>query len=875
VDLKYDGQDCKQHLLNIARQLVRLLATRQASAETKYVVATVSTLRKVLYASKVVPWHLSDYEDFDRIFDTLLRRVSGQMRSFPSALLHLPHLAGGTGLVKFSDTAQLEKLATLHRLANGDASSAFAALGLFTRGIAKVSSHPPMLSAPVHITCPLPHLVLTSLLEWARKYDLNFTTLGHSVTAAQETPLWPLLPYPYNNRMAARGYTTLGDLRLSDEFGSAWLPQIPTLGDPPSAFFTLPQCPIAPPLTRPGQFWALPSTPNLIVEVQHMAFDGIHTRPWIPSQSDLNPLSNWSRVILTPGETQLIHTDQWYADLPEYCHRVFASLQPNGTRTIVQAVPSLSPSARLPVGNPMSSLGAQVVNRLQSTMFDHCEVYVDGSINYLPTPKETIFLLSPSRARIGIGIVFIPLQGDQPIYVSAEDTGAANSKSDPASAEMSALFLALALLREAGQTACPIYSDDQSLVKRMNRRFNYSVKEKNFHIALATHNLLAEVGSQVTYTKGHPERRRPKLHSSKWSKHDWGIHIADRLSKCQPLVGAFRGHQRPQPVSMDFWEIMRTIPLMTPIPFLSFAGYPLLTSPSNHIKHHSLQAYRSQREDSSSTLGRCRHWQGHSTEFASRAWTLPSLPIAAKGTALRIMWDKNWHGWNRVKDPSLLPDAVRFLSKCPYCGSPKENQDHWIRACPIPKFASIRKNAIHSAYKLARKSPHGTSPHACRVVNWANTHADGHWIWTGHWPASLQESFCQTIHLSPSGLRHLHRTFLAISRILTHAALSIWKARRSLPITFETRAGLDGPFAKYKRLYHHNIGAPDPPTFLAELGPAKLTQHDSSTSDSESSSPSTPSRPVGPSSLRPGGPHTLRPPAKSLRAPTHPRVGIG
>ena len=462
---------------------------------------------------------------------------------------------------------------------------------------------------------------------------------------------------------------------------------------------------------------------------------------------------------------------------------------------------------------------------------------MDGSLNFLPSSEEIIFLRPPSQGRIGLGVVFVPLQpGTQPIYVRAFDTRPLNNGADPASAEMGALFLGLALLNAAGQHECHVHSDDELLVRRMERHFDYSVKEKNLFLAAATHNLVRLTESTITHVKGHPERRRPKTHSSKWSDQDWGIHVADRLSKGQPLIGSYRGTQYPPTTDLNFWDVLSAIPIQHPFPFLSHGGLPLLSSPSAHIARRGLHNYCDQREDYSSCLGRRRQWQGHSTQFAAKAWGLSGLPIRARSTALRIIWDKNWHGWNRVKDPSLTQATVRFLGMCPHCGHLKEDQNHWIRSCPSPTLRTIRTSAIRSAYVIARKSKRGTSGHACRAVSWASTHQDGHWIWTGHWPASLQREYCLPIHLPHTECHRLHRTLLEISRILTQATLAIWKARHTLPITFEARSGLAGPYQKYAKSYHHLSQGVDAPLHSTLLTKPTITPGGSE-SDSSQNSP--------------------------------------
>jgi len=128
---------------------------------------------------------------------------------------------------------------------------------------------------------------------------------------------------------------------------------------------------------------------------------------------------------------------------------------------------------------------------------------------------------------------------------------------------------------------------------------------------------------------------------------------------------------------------------------------------------------------------------------------------------------------------------------------------------------------------------------------------------------------------SQPGLKRLHRPLLAISRILAQATHLIWKTRRGLPIIFEIRAGLAGPYSSYKRSYHHLSAGAESPRLCFDSGvPSALSE--TSSSGSESDAPETPPLARRP----PGAAITIvqqlpRPSGQTHPPLSSPREGIG
>jgi hypothetical protein len=90
LDLHGINQHQFTHSLSTARQYTRVIQSRQASPETKYLVATLSVHKKLQFALKYCRWPLSRFQELDKPFNTLLKHITHNLASFPNDLLYTP-----------------------------------------------------------------------------------------------------------------------------------------------------------------------------------------------------------------------------------------------------------------------------------------------------------------------------------------------------------------------------------------------------------------------------------------------------------------------------------------------------------------------------------------------------------------------------------------------------------------------------------------------------------------------------------------------------------------------------------------------------------------------------------------------------------------
>jgi hypothetical protein len=108
---------------------------------------------------------------------------------------------------------------------------------------------------------------------------------------------------------------------------------------------------------------------------------------------------------------------------------------------------------------------------------------------------------------------------------------------------------------------------------------------------------------------------------------------------------------------------------------------------------------------------------------------------ASQAAAVRVLWDKNWTGYNRSKGGGE--------AGCQLCGGPLETQEHVIMRCPHPAMVKVRRTvrgAINRSIASSRKEP----PKIIRIMEGyrqaAYHHPQGALLWVGHLSEGLAAS---------------------------------------------------------------------------------------------------------------------------------------
>lgn len=123
-----------------------------------------------------------------------------------------------------------------------------------------------------------------------------------------------------------------------------------------------------------------------------------------------------------------------------------------------------------------------------------------------------------------------------------------------------------------------------------------------------------------------------------------------------------------------------------------------LSSVNTHLGRHSLQMYLQERVKYSESLGRFSDWINTSSALASRAWQLSRRSLTSRAFAMRIIWDKGYHGGNRSKGAAYTQAQKDCLERCTVCAG-VDSANHWIRECPNPVMVHSREASLQQRYQ--------------------------------------------------------------------------------------------------------------------------------------------------------------------------------
>ena len=164
-------------------------------------------------------------------------------------------------------------------------------------------------------------------------------------------------------------------------------------------------------------------------------------------------------------------------------------------------------------------------------------------------------------------------------------------------------------------------------------------------------------------------------------------------------------------------------------------------------------------------------WEGTSTRYAAKIWSLGQRGIARRGRKTRHLWDLRWHGENQaIADPA----NGAALSRCGLCGHPHCGLDHII--CECPRLSHLR-DSVRTDLVLfsSRQQSAQVTRLMQRYVQMLFTHPvpeqRGH-LWLGHWPSSLRLALGPL--LSGLTLREGQSALLRLGAYVTRAYGVLW-----------------------------------------------------------------------------------------------------
>ena len=714
----------------------------QRVADTSALVASISTMAKAAYTAQFLPWSTEDLLALDVPLNRTFRRLLHLPPTHPNALLYTGTVDGGLGLPRLSDQINLRKWSILCRLQERDGLPALAVGGLLSRAALNSGGHF-LIPSQGDFIGPHPSVPVWGSSLGALGPDTTIL-LSPTQGSVSHPLLRPIIPPRLDNHSLLRtlrrlDLSTWADLTTRDPHGTrTWLDLpllLPELSLP--SFPPVPQpWPGDPATARPGQFWRLLHGPGEwawggIYQLLGLAPNGLDliVQRWLPLPSG----SGRARTIICAGHPTTLPTSDF---LTRCSHRLLVlrgrCLRKGTIRADFPDIPCLTPFTPPAWVEPLRPI-------LLTT--HSWSIYSDSSWRRAaPVQSKAVFGLQGSHQ--GRGALF--LSADLPDWCS---TISAASFEIPLTlralggsahvAELLAIHAGLHLL-SALHLRGTVYTDCLSAVKKINRRWSPgpSFQEAGAALVASCRAYLSDSIS-LKWIKGHPERSEHP--PSAWSRHQWGIYLADAISKNRDIgslphspIPTLRIHTVSLP------EIMTAANPLNSWQWLQSDGTPPLGNLRSMLSHHRVRAYRAHRDLLRQTRGAPPIWLGSQQSVGPAAWFHRSLPLRQRVRALRSYWDLRWHGENRaVATHSTDPQ----VSACPICRR-HWNQAHVICDCPSSSGARAAGN-LDLTVAIGRLPPGPMQELGChlqRLLTLPNQPSLMARRWAGQWDHAAIEA---------------------------------------------------------------------------------------------------------------------------------------
>ena len=550
-------------------QAATILGTQQV-ADTSALVASVSTMAKAAYTAQFVPWSPQELVALDVPLNRAFRRLLHLPPAHPNALLYMNANNGGLGLPRLSDQVNARKWAMANRLQQRGGLPALAVNGLLTRA-SELSGGQFLLPNLGDFIGPHPSTPVwgSSLGAIGPDTALRLApTLGpapHPLRRPLTLGLPRLDNFTLLRTLHHLGLHTWADLTSRAPDGTrswldlpALLPDLPLPAFPPAH----PPWPGEPASTRPGQFWRLRQGSG------DWEWGGIHqVLTLLPEQSALI-VQRWVALPTTPGGPRSVsRTDHTFTatitDFTTRCtHRLLVLLTRSSLKGTIRAEFPDTPNLTVPSFNTW-------VDALRPFLISapSWSIYTDASWRaILPHQAQAVFGLQGSHS--GRGALF--LSADHPDWCS--NIRAVRFEIPPTLqvhggtaqvAELLAIHAGLQLLHSLNLSGV-VYSDCLGAVKKITRRWSTGRSFLDAGAALVTscRTYLSD-RIHLKWLKGHPERADTP--PAAWSKHQWGIYLADALAKNRDIPSLPFSPVPTLPTHpIPFQDILTTTPPLVP-----------------------------------------------------------------------------------------------------------------------------------------------------------------------------------------------------------------------------------------------------------------------------------------------------------------------
>ena len=790
VDLSDKDKTSFLQVKGLIRECLRHIYCCRFDRELQVKAVLLSVYAKVRYRARFSAWGFKECQELDGLISQGFKRIIRLMGSFPNELLYTPVAYGGIGLPRISDCIQQDKICMITRSRHGDVHVDAAMHGLLLRA-----------SMQQNINCDYraklalgrsrttkPALWADSLVDWLWASNLRLVRQGaimtdtagepvldfirrhgHEVSGAQEDMLGAA------GISAIEDITRLGDdgtLQWDDIIGIEWLQW---------------KLPDRVPFMQPGgvkigDCWGFDSIDfpykmrdGHVVEVVGLKYgtDDYFIRLWdienrrqgreckTPRRSDHLRLS---RATMSRGAATTLTISRFL--LVGHGVKLILSGDKNWKKGIFRQVLAMS-KRDATVTQPVTPQTSRLLEFINGESLNG-SMYTDGSMREsFPSPFDVVHdckaaVVWPCDGRdVNRGVKAIHITG-------GEKLGLTNAY------EMETLALATAVYcRDNRRGSATIFSDCKSAIKEAtNMKGKKARRAGNMDMAVLW-NIFSNMTGPLNakHVRAHPERRTSP---EKYSLDERGNVFADKIAggdvdavmRCDSIL------------TMEAVELMECLTLAGHWVVTDHQGTPQLKKPQKLVCEDKQNKYLGTRDEYRHSRGASGKWSTLQLRGINKLYARFTTLYASRARVTKLVYDKYWHGGNRVKGLSD-PQDIRLQECCMLCDD-VDNEYHMLVGCQCEELEDIREQALQDLSGAVTKLA-STNPLASYLIeairDMAIEDINRHYIWKGVWTDVAKSELRRRVtltcgteyNMSKKDIKHVHKAIT----ILTTACMEI------------------------------------------------------------------------------------------------------
>ena len=665
VDLTNRWRKLRREIVSKTAEISLPLSRKRLSVETKRIAYEMVVLPTILYKAKFINLSIGEYESLLNPVNGLLRSINGLKRTTPEETLYCNHkTAAGLQLPSIVSRVQEFKIGMFSRAMQTGNPANNAAVAIIERCFRQQAINASG-SADIAISeynCSW----YSSVLEWqSRNGTRLYRNASNEVKYASHQPIRELCDPQYldlcDQQLARFDITIVRDLTAA------------TKNQPFRQWFTT--HPVVPML---NSFPLIPNDEPNILQIGKL---------YLSKSREIHEFCGWERETLffrewkaTASTYPTVHSaitlkddpQCWQKHTEEFCLDLYAHVYAYGKTNKNGVVTSTSIWAIQPDSTPVSRIMPTAPTVFPKTKFrSPYRLFTDGAHRQLLSTQQIVFGILPcdlSELKVqnaSGGVIYKNLLPVQTLTVTGFDHQTIPNSS---SYEPEAIGL-LAGLITLGKDALNVeaFTDSKALLGKLGQ---YKRKPSDEYVAdhliARLHELISQYHVNLTWVKGHPERRS-ELKRKDWSRQDIGIYIADQMTKggVDDLPPLRFQCDHIQPTIIQFRELLPEITRSTRYQYRRADNVPLAEYQMRELHRQSTaEDYLRNREVTS-------------LEQRKIKWTQLSIPLAVRA----IETDR------RISKPRVVKTVLdkydddlyksdKYVLKCPLCQDEKDTAEH-------------------------------------------------------------------------------------------------------------------------------------------------------------------------------------------------------